>query len=170
MYLAKTCCDSKDEILVNGHSWLRSCHLAVGVVGVIGTFSLPLTCIIPRADSCTIVCAVHQRHLYKSSAFLAVMAGDCGDKIPSKSKPQSAGVTSCASFENVLRLRCFFSNCHTRTSFKFLAKAQLFVRFSVNFKKILHIRLCHPTSFNAPLCYYLSSPVLKIFVAASFSF
>ena len=34
-----------------------------------------------------------------------VMAGDCGDEIPSKSKPQSAGVTSCANFENVLHVR-----------------------------------------------------------------
>ena len=41
MYLAKLCCDSKDEVLVDGHSLLRSCHLAVGVVGVVGTFSLP---------------------------------------------------------------------------------------------------------------------------------
>ena len=43
MYLAEICCDSKDVFLVDGHSWSRSCHLAVGVVGVIGTFSLPLT-------------------------------------------------------------------------------------------------------------------------------
>ena len=35
--------------------------------------------------------------------FFAVMAVDCGDEIPSKSKPQP----SCASFENVLRLRYF---------------------------------------------------------------
>ena len=41
VYLAELCCDSKDEVLVGGHSWLRSCRLAVGVVGVIGTFSLP---------------------------------------------------------------------------------------------------------------------------------
>ena len=33
------------------------------------------------------------------------MAGDCGDKIPSKSKPQSAGITSCTNFENVLHVR-----------------------------------------------------------------
>ena len=41
MYLAKLCCDSKDVFLVDGRSWSRSCHLAVGVVGVVGTFSLP---------------------------------------------------------------------------------------------------------------------------------
>ena len=43
LYLAEMCCDSKDEVLVDGHSWSRSCHLAVGMVGVVGTFSLPLT-------------------------------------------------------------------------------------------------------------------------------
>ena len=41
MYLAELCCDSKDVFLVDGCSWSRSCHLAVGVVGVVGTFSLP---------------------------------------------------------------------------------------------------------------------------------
>ena len=107
VYLAELCCDSKDEVLVDGRSWSRSCRLAMGVVGVVGTFSLPLTCVIPRADSCTIICTVRQRHRYKSGIFLAVMAGDCGDEIPSKSKPQSAGVTSCVNFKNVLHVRCF---------------------------------------------------------------
>ena len=106
LYLAEMCCDSKDEVLVDERSWSRSCCLAVGVVGVIGTFSLPLACVIPRADSHIIICTVRQRHRYKSGSFLAVMAGDCGDEIPSKSKPQSAGVTSCANFENVLHVRC----------------------------------------------------------------
>ena len=41
VYLAELCCDSQDEVLVDGRSLLRSCRLAVGVVGVIGTFSLP---------------------------------------------------------------------------------------------------------------------------------
>ena len=41
MYLAELCCDSKDVFLVDGRSWLRSCHLAVDMVGVVGTFSLP---------------------------------------------------------------------------------------------------------------------------------
>ena len=40
-----------------------------------------------------------------SVIVLPVMAGDCGDEIPSKSKPQSAGVTSCANFENILCVR-----------------------------------------------------------------
>ena len=39
-------------------------------------------------------------------AFLAVMAGDCGDEIPSKSKPQPAGVTSYTSLKNVLSFHC----------------------------------------------------------------
>ena len=41
VYLAELCCDSKDVSLVDGRSWSRSCRLAVGVVGVVGTFSLP---------------------------------------------------------------------------------------------------------------------------------
>ena len=65
-----------------------------------------LTCVIPRADSRTIICAVRQRHRYKFGNVLPVMAGDCGDEIPSKSKPQSAGVTSCVNFENVLHVHC----------------------------------------------------------------
>ena len=130
------CCDSKGEVLVDGRSWSRSCRLAVGVVGVVGvvgTFSLPffLSCIIPRADSRTIICAVRQRHHYKFSNVLPVMAGDCGDKIPSKSKPQSAGVTSCANFENVLHVPLssdfnFFCLCCTA--------------FSANFANILKTR------------------------------
>ena len=106
VYLAKLCCDSKDEVLVDGRSSSRSCRLAVGVVGVIDTFSLLLPCVIPHVDSCTIFHAVHQRHHYKFD-FLSVMAGDCGDKIHSKSKQQPAGVTSCANFENVLHVYCF---------------------------------------------------------------
>ena len=137
------------------------------------------------------------------------MAGDCGDEIPSKSKPQSAGVTSCANPTNLLSFRCTvhrllvfnfglqtvnFSSCfprvlrifykfvglqtfffnfssfRTRTSFSLSHQTVTFHTFSANLKKILHIRLCHLVSFNAPLCYHLSSPVLKIFVAASFSF
>ena len=99
--LAEICCDSLDEILVDGRFWSRSCRLAVGVVGVVGTFSLPVTCVIPRADSCTIIRAVRQRHRYEFGDF-PVMAGDCGDEIPSKSKPQSAGVTSSANPANLL--------------------------------------------------------------------
>ena len=41
MYLAEMCCDSENVFLVDGRFWLRSCCFAVGVVGVIGTFSLP---------------------------------------------------------------------------------------------------------------------------------
>ena len=100
------CCDSKDEVLVDGRSWSRSCRLAVGCGGCRWHFLAPfLTCVIPHADSCTIICAVRQQHRYKFGNVLPVMAGDCGDEIPSKSKPQSAGVTSCANFENVLHVR-----------------------------------------------------------------
>ena len=41
VYLAEMHCDSKNVFLVGGRSWSRSCHFAVGVVGVVGTFSLP---------------------------------------------------------------------------------------------------------------------------------
>ena len=99
------CCDSKGEVLVDGRSWSRSCCLAVGVVGVIGTFSLLLTCVIPRADSCTIICACPPTTPLQVRYILPVMAGDCGDEIPSKSKPQSAGITSCTNFKNVLYVR-----------------------------------------------------------------
>ena len=64
-----------------------------------------LTCIIPRADSHTIICTVRQRHRYKFGNVLPVMAGDCGDEIPSKSNLQSAGITSSANPANLLVIR-----------------------------------------------------------------
>ena len=57
VYLAELCCDSKDEVPVVGHSWSRSCHLAVGVVGVVGTFSLPF-------NLCHSPCGFLYNHLY----------------------------------------------------------------------------------------------------------
>ena len=133
------CCDSKDEALVDGRFWSRSCHLAVGVVGVIGTFSLPLTCVIPRADFCTIICAVRQRHRYNFGNVLPVMAGDCGDEIPSKSKPQSAGVTSCANFENVLHVRYLQTSIFRLCCTAFPRISQMFSRLVIctNFLLIL---------------------------------
>ena len=78
--------------------------------------------------------------------FLAVMAGDCGDEISSKSKPQPAGITSCVNPANLLSFRCFFhfSNFRTRTSFKSLAKPCNFVHHTTNFEKILHFCSSHP--------------------------
>ena len=125
------CCDSKDEVLVDGSSWSRSCRLAVGVVGVVGTFSLPVTCVIPRADSCTIIRAVRQRHRYKFGDF-PVMAGDCGDEIPSKSKPQSAGVTSSANFVNLLVNRYLQTS-----SFRFYCTFREFRECSRNSSSVL---------------------------------
>ena len=134
------------------------------------------------------------------------MAVDCGEDIPSKSKPQPAGVMSYVNPANLLSFRCFVfdfqfwcPNCNfslvfhefhessTNSSvckhfssiffqfpypnfFSISHQTVTFRTFSANLEKILHIRLCHPASFNVPLCYHLSSPVLKIFVAASFSF
>ena len=148
------CCDSKNEVLVDGRFWSRSCHLAVGVVGVVGTFSLPVTCVLPRADSCTIICAVCQRHRYKFGEY-PVMAGDCGDEIPSKSKPQSAGITSSANFVNLLVNRYLQTS-----SFRFYC---IFPRISRTFSKLV-VYL-----FNPSMRYHSSSPVLTILVATSFS-
>ena len=133
------CCDS-DVFLVDGRSWSRSCCLAVGVVGVVGTFSLPLTCVIPCADSCTIICTVRQRHRYKFGSFLAVMAGDCGDEIPSKSKPQPAGITSCMNFESSP-----FLLSHTPSSIILALIRKFFILLSTNFTNLLKIH--HMFSF-----------------------
>ena len=46
-----------------------------------------------------------------SLCFFTVMSGDCGDEIPSKSKPQPAGVTSYASPVNLLSFHCCFVIC-----------------------------------------------------------
>ena len=150
MYLAKLCCDS-DVFLVDGCSWSRSCRLAVGVVDVVGTFSLPLIYVIPPADSCTIFRAVRQRHRYKFD-FLSVMAGDCGDKIHSKSKPQPAGITSCVNFENVLHVRCFSLQYVFTLQFSiFVVKVLSLIisstAFSVNFANFLQIRCSNLACF-----------------------
>ena len=41
--------------------------------------------------------------------FFAMMAVDYGDEIPSKSKPQPTGITSCT---NLLSFHYFVSDCH----------------------------------------------------------
>ena len=130
----------------------------MGVVGVIGTFSLPVTCVIPRADSCTIICACPPTTPLQLRFILPVMAGDCGDEIPSKSKPQSAGVTSCTNFENILHVRylqtsSFRFNCIFR-EFRECSRDSLSVNSRISF------------SLST---YYLFSPVLTIFAATSFS-
>ena len=83
----------KSDVLVGGHFWSGSFRCVVGVVGVIGTFSLPNA----------------MRHspygfLYNHLCFAAndpstfrcvpATAGDCGDKLYSKSCPQPAGITA----------------------------------------------------------------------------
>ena len=74
MYLAKMCCDSKNMLLVGRRSWSRSCRCAVGMVGVIGTFSLPCICHSPCGFPYNL-CALRQRHHNDSGTFLVVMAG-----------------------------------------------------------------------------------------------
>ena len=92
-----------------------------------------------------------------SSVILPVMAGDCGDKIPSKSKPQSAGVTSCTNFESVLHVRYLQTS-----SFRFYCIFSKFRECSRNSSSLL-------VFFNLWTQYHLSSPVLTIFAATSFS-
>ena len=207
VYLAKMCCDS-DVFLVDGCSWSRYCGVPVGVEGVAGTFSLPLTCVIPHADSCTIICTVRQRHRYKSSSFLLwwlVIVVMRYPQSPNHNQQAShhariprifsvftvpyaffliftLGLWTCkffilfpASFANLLQIRRspnMFNFFHFPYSnfFSFSHQTVMFHMFSANLEKILYIRLCHLASFNVPSCYHLSSPVLKIFVAVSFSF
>ena len=93
-----------------------------------------------------------------SLVILPVMAGDCGDKIPSKSKPQSAGVTSCANFENVLRVRYLQTS-----SFCFYCIFREFRERSRNSSSVKS-----RISFTLSM-YYSFSPILTIFAATSFS-
>ena len=58
------------------------------------------------------------------------MAGDCGDEIPSKSKPQSAGVTSSTISEILFDLRCFSCNF----VFETFTPVRIFHTFSVIFE------------------------------------
>ena len=92
-----------------------------------------------------------------SLVILPVMAGDCGDEIPSKSKPQSAGVTSCVNFENVLRVRYLQTS-----SFRFYCIFRKFRECSRNLSVKSGISFTLST-------YYSFSPILMIFAATSFS-
>ena len=92
-----------------------------------------------------------------SLVILPVMAGDCGDEIPSKSKPQPAGVTSCANFENVLRVRYLQTS-----SFRFYCIFREFRECSQNSSVKSRISFTLST-------YYSFSPILTIFAATSFS-
>ena len=93
-----------------------------------------------------------------SVIVLPVMAGDCGDEIPSKSKPQSAGVMSCANFENVLHARYLQTS-----SFHFYCIFHEFCECSRNSLSV-NARISFSLS-----TYYLFSPVLTIFAVTSFS-
>ena len=123
------CCDSKDKVLVDGRSWSRSCRLVVGMVGVVGTFLLPFVRHSPCGFLYNLPCCPPTTPL-RVRYILAVMTGDCGDEIPSKTKPQSAGVTSCVNFENVIHIR------YLQTSiFRLCCTA-----FSANFANVLETR------------------------------
>ena len=65
MYLAEMCCDFPK--LVSGR-WMFLVEILLFYCGRGGCrwhFLAPLTCVIPHADSCTIICTVRQRHRYK---------------------------------------------------------------------------------------------------------
>ena len=49
--------------------------------------------------------------------ILAVMAVDCGDEIPSKSKPQPAGITSCANSKMFYMFAVFLCNMSSNFNF-----------------------------------------------------
>ena len=151
------CCDS-NVFLVDGRSWSKSCRLAVGVVGCRWHFLAP--CNLRHSP-----CGFLYNHLCLSAndtvtslVILPVMAGDCGDEIPSKSKPQSAGITSCANFENVLRVRYLQTS-----SFRFY---WIFREFRERSRNSLSVNA--RISFTLST-YYSFSPVLTIFAATSFS-
>ena len=92
---------------------------------------------------------VRQRHRYKFGEY-PVMAGDCGDEIPSKSKPQSAGVTSSANFVNLLVNRCI-------SDFKFPFYC-IFSRVSRTFSKlVIFVSFLFQTFDAVPLVF--ASPV-----------
>ena len=131
----------------------------MGVVGVVGTFSLPFNL---RHSLCGFLynhLCLSTNDTVMSSVILPVMAGDCGDEIPSKSKLQSAGVTSCANFENVLHVRYLQTS-----SFRFYCIFREFRECSRN-----SLSINSRISFNLWTRYHSSSPVLTIFAATSFS-
>ena len=73
------------------------------------------------------------------------MAGDCGDEIPSKSKLQSAGVTSSAISKILLDLRCFSCNF----VFETFTPVHSFHTFSMIFREFSQCLLTEiPTSLK----------------------
>ena len=100
---------------------------------------------------CHSLCGLLYNHLYclpmtplRVCVFLAVMTGDCGDQIPSKSKPQSAGVTQFLKFLSV------FAAFTRNLSSNVIIACQTAIS-----EKILVIRSCH-LAFRFPLYYCLS--------------
>ena len=118
MYLAEMCCDSKDVFLV-------------GILGqdpvILPWVWWVLLALFRSLNLRHSLCGFLYNHLYcppttplQVRHFSCCDCGDCGDKIPSKSRPQSAGITSCAISEILLNLRCFLvilsSNVHSSPS------------------------------------------------------
>ena len=135
------------------------------MVGVVGTFSLPVTCVIPCADSCTIICAVRQRHRYEFGDF-PVMAGDCGDEIPSKSKPQSAGITSSANPMRIFSLIAEpYSSCPFFFHFRELRESSKnSINFLIHLLKVLPCLLSVTSFFFCKVILFLLLPPFRVAV------
>ena len=153
------CCDSKDEVLVDGRFWSSSCHLAVGMVGVVGTFSLPLTCIIPRADSCTIICTVRQRHRYN---FGNCSSCDGWPKSPNRNQQVShrPGIPRIFSLFAEPYSNCpfFFRFCKLRESSKNS------INFSIHLLKVLPCLLSVTSFFACKAILSLPLPPFRVAV------
>ena len=65
MYLAEMCCDFPKLVSGQWTFLVEILSFCCGRGGCRWHFLAPLTCVIPHADSCTIICTVRQRHRYE---------------------------------------------------------------------------------------------------------
>ena len=96
-------------------------------------FLAPLTCVIPHADSCTIICAICQQHRNK---FVFCNGWWLRWRARLQVHPQPAGVTSCMSFKNLCCFLVFFLSSNIHSGPIYLN----FRTFSAIFKIFLNIR------------------------------
>ena len=170
---------------------LSSCH---GHSGCRWYFLVPLTCIIPCADSCTIICTVHQWHCYK--LVFPALAGGWGDEHSSQSflKQQASpsfrefsdsSVTllliNFACFQNVLFLVFFW--CFLRFPRMFFEFVIFSIRKIAFFQNVCNFRgpnyvflilfhksrECFANSLNVPWPHWLKvRPFLLFAVSCAF--
>ena len=105
MYLVELCCDSKGR---SSGRWTFLVEILSSCCGRGGCRWQFLSPLIVHHSPCgflyNLPCCPPTTPL-QLWYILAVMAGDCGDEIPSKSKPQPAGITSCVNPANLLVFR-----------------------------------------------------------------